>query len=170
LKIELTQEYIKSIFDYKDGILYWKIKPFRSSINIGDRAGCPHIGNGNRYTIRINNKNYYASRMIFLYHKGYLPKIVDHENRIQTDDHIENLRDADYSTNGKNRNAKKNGSSIYLGVHLNRRKDWIAAININGKQTHIGSFKIEENAALAYNRMAVMHHGEFANLNIILPK
>jgi hypothetical protein len=35
---------------------------------------------------------------------------------------------------------------------------WQARISINGK---------EASAALAYNNTAVIHHGEFANLNII---
>lgn len=33
----ITQEYVKSLFNYKDGKLYWKIK--RNNIQIGDIAG-----------------------------------------------------------------------------------------------------------------------------------
>lgn len=166
--MEITQEYLKQIFDYKDGFLYWKIRP-SIGVMIGNRAGCSQkFTGGNRYTIRINGKLYLNSRLIFLYHKGYLPRIVDHENHNTLDDKIGNLRDADYSKNGKNSTSRVNSTSKYLGVSFWKRDNcWKCQIKANGKQTHIGYFKDEKLAALAYNRMAVMYHREFANLNII---
>lgn len=45
-KIQLTQELVRELFDYKDGFLYWKVKPARR-VKIGDIAGS-FIPNKNR--------------------------------------------------------------------------------------------------------------------------
>lgn len=167
--IQLTQELVKSLFDYKDGFLYWKVKPSRST-KIGDLAGCLFENKGEfRYKVSIKNKPYYSSRIIFLWHNGWLPINVDHENHITTDDSIENLRASTESQNTRNRTSAKGSSSIYLGVTFHKRdKYWQSQILDNGKRHYLGSFKSESKAALAYNKAAVMHHGEFANLNIIM--
>lgn len=162
--MELTQELVKSIFDYhEDGYLIWKVST--GSSKLGKMAG--NLNDRNRYTIGILGKIYRASRIIFLWHHGYLPTIVDHENHNTSDDKIKNLRDADYSKNVKNRTSSRGSSSKYLGVCLIKNKYWRATIMINSKNKVLGHFKTEELAALAYNESAKIHHKDFANLNII---
>lgn len=86
--MEITQELVKSIFDYKDGILYWKIKA-ANCVKIGEIAGRLNINkSGNRWQVTIKAKQFYRSRIIFLWHKGWLPINVDHENHIKIDDRI----------------------------------------------------------------------------------
>lgn len=161
----LTQEYVKELFDYKDGILYWKIKKYR--MYPGDVAG-NYNQERKRYHIKINQKLYATSRLIFLYCKGYLPKVVDHINRNSEDNRIENLREANLFTNAQNRKSNKNSASKYLGVSYSKRdKIWFAQICHERIRTHLGSFKSEILAALEYNKAAVKYHGEFANINII---
>lgn len=104
--------------------------------------------------------------MIFLWNHGYLPKIVDHIDHNTLNDKIENLREASSSENNKNRMSRKNSTSQYLGVHWEGKK-WRVQIMVNKKLKHIGCFLTEIEAALAYNKAAVMYHKEFANLNII---
>lgn len=164
--IQLTQELVKSLFDYKDGFLYWKIKP-ANRVKIGDRAASLSIRpKGNKWVVIIKSKNYLCSRVIFLWHNAYLPLMVDHENRITTDDRIENMRDASRSQNMYNKTSAKNSSSIYLGVYKRGNK-WRATIRGGGMKINIGTFNTESEAALAYNREAVRYHKEFANLNIV---
>lgn len=185
----LTQEFVKEYFDYKEGFLYWKKPTSKHSykIEIGARAGCLYRQTkSNRYGIGLYNKMYYASRLIFLWHHGYIPEVVDHINRNSLDDRIENLREANFAENGCNKRAQKNKSSQYLGVcFINRDRKlfckthnemrtyhsegWIANIRSKGKDIYLGQFKTEIEAALAYNKAAVMYHKEFANLNIIKP-
>lgn len=164
--ILLTQELVKSLFDYKDGFLYWKTITKYSNIKIGQKAGC---FNGNRihYT-RIGGNKTLTHRIIFLWHHGYLPKVVDHKDRNCENNRIENLREATRMQNSQNRTSAKNSSSKYLGVHHYLKRKWHAAIRVNKILKSIGYFKTEEEAALAYNKAAVKYHGEFANLNIIL--
>lgn len=163
--MNLTSDILNEIFSYKDGVLYWE-SPFSTKVKIGDIAGSVS-NNTNRHLITVKSKTYYRSRLIFLMHHNYLPKIVDHKDRNRLNDKIENLREADYITNGMNRTANKNSSSKYKGVYLSHGKYWRATININGKNKYLGIFKTEKLAAITYNDHAKVHYGEFANLNIV---
>lgn len=165
----ITQELLHGLFLYKDGFLYWKVKPTRSNKNIGDRAGF-HDSNLNKHRICIKNILYNSNRIIFLYHHGYLPRVVDHINRDASDDRIENLRAATHSQNSINRVKYENRSSKYIGVSYKKSSEnWSAQIRANGKDIWLGSFNNEEDAVLAFNKAAVKYHGEFANLNILKP-
>lgn len=167
--MELTQNLVRDLFDYKEGCLFWKKPSKYKPFLLGRRAG--YINEINRSVIMINQNAFLSSRIIFLWHKGWLPEIVDHENNNPLDDRIENLRAANYSQNNRNCTSAKNSTSKYLGVgRYKGNPAWIARIVSNGKRTNIGSFSSEDEAALAYNKYAVIIHGEFANLNIIDPK
>lgn len=94
--------------------------------------------------------------------------MVDHENRNQLDDRIENLRAATHSENSRNRTSHKNSSSKYLGVSwFKNYQKWKACIEVNDSGIFLGNFELESDAALAYNKAAVKYFKEFANLNII---
>ena len=71
-------------------------------------------------------------------------------------------------TNQQNQMNRKHitGSSKYKGVHWFRNK-WKAAIKTNTKTMYLGSFHVEEEAALAYNEAAIKYFGEFAHINSI---
>lgn len=61
------------------------------------------------------------------------------------------------------------GSSAYRGVvRIARTGRFIAKIGIEGKQVYLGSFKLEEDAAHAYDAAALAQHGERAVLNFPL--
>lgn len=165
-----TYEAVRQMFDYKDGKLYWKIK--KKGVSIGTVAGCESRGLGYiRYFVVINGKMCLVSRIIFLWHHGYMPKEVDHININPSDNRIENLRAATRSQNNMNRNSNKVATSQYLGVSFDKgSKSWRAKIGINRISIKLGYFKTEEEAALVYNKAAVKYFGEFANPNIIKPK
>jgi hypothetical protein len=58
--------------------------------------------------------------------------------------------------------------SIYKGVSWDsHHKKWRVAITVNKKMVSIGRFLSEHDAALAYNKAAIKHFGEFAKLNEI---
>lgn len=49
--------------------------------------------------------------------------------------------------------AKSNGTSKYKGVSFNKREGkWRSTILLNGVRTYLGSFKKEDEAAIAYNQ------------------
>lgn len=166
----LLQKDVIAIFEYKHGLLYRrKINP-RTNKQIC--LSKPHkTRDGIRHRTFFQGKTHYSARLIFLYHFGWLPDCVDHENHITSDDRIENLRAATISENTRNRSSAKGSTSKYLGVYLhvykNRKPIWTSIIRIGKKMKRLGSFKTEELAALSYNKAAVKLWGEFANLNII---
>lgn len=164
---ELTQEILKSIFDYKDGFLYWKVK-VSDKIIIGEKAGCEfNSQGGNYYYIQFYKKRYKSSRLIFFWHNGYFPKNVDHIDRNTLNDKIENLRAATDQENTFNSGSTKNSTSKYKGVSWsNGRNKWVAQITVNYKQIPLGRFNTEEEAAKTYNDAVKMYRdSQFSYLN-----
>lgn len=166
---ELTQDYVRSLFDYQDGELYWKMSGSGRKIDVP--AGAIN-GHGYRQ-ITINYKSHPTHRLIFLYHHGYVPEFLDHIDGNRLNNSISNLR---VTTNRENQmNCKKNRfmngkptTSKYKGVYRNKHsKKWRGQIYIDGKTKHLGLFDSEIGAAKAYNRAAIKAFGEFAKLNII---
>jgi len=92
--------------------------------------------------------------------------VIDHINRNPLDNRKSNLRKCTKSQNKKNRTSS--GKSKYLGVSVINTKQGIfytAQISIDKKQTYLGRFKNEKEAALCYDNAAIIYHKEFANLN-----
>lgn len=85
---------------------------------------------------------------------------VDHINGDKLDNRKENLRICTQSDNNKNRRINNNNTSGFKGVARNGRQ-WRAYI----ANTHIGNFNTPEEAARAYDRVALELFGEFAKLN-----
>jgi len=60
----------------------------------------------------------------------------------------------------------KNNSSGYIGLSwVKQSRTWLASINVNGKRLHLGYYIDPKEAGRAYDKAALKHHGEFANLN-----
>lgn len=100
-------------------------------------------------------------------------QIVDHINHDTLNNCKYNLRVCTTKENTRNKTSQKESSSKFLGVHKYEPKDrknytcFKAAIQINGKSMHLGTFKTENEAAVAYNNKATELFGQFANLNNI---
>lgn len=94
---------------------------------------------------------------------------VDHKNLDTLDNRKKNLRIATHTDNGRNRKKYNGHTSQYKGVSWETiRRKWHAQIKVNQVQIFIGRFDNEEEAALAYNKRALIEFGEFARLNKIL--
>lgn len=102
-------------------------------------------------------------------HKMILPGVeVDHIDGNPLNNRRSNLRPATRTQNQRNRRKqRKPVTSRYKGVCLNRKTGkWIAYINPGGGKTiYLGSHRVEEDAARAYDEAARRHHGAFARLN-----
>lgn len=70
----------------------------------------------------------------------------------------ENVRWATKSEQTINQRKRRNTSSQYKGVSLNRNSRWVARISIDGLERHLGIFTTEREAATAYNVMARLHN------------
>jgi hypothetical protein len=91
-------------------------------------------------------------------------KIVDHINHNGLDNRKCNLRLVDKSLNGYNCKKYINNPSGYRGV-TKRKNKWRAAIRINGKLKHLGSFSSVRDAALAYDCAVSLYRIQNAPLN-----
>lgn len=93
-------------------------------------------------------------------------KLVDHINHDGLDNRMVNLRPDPGGMNQKNRSPQSGTSSPYKGVKLTRRTGrWEAQIRINDHLVNLGTFKLQINAALAYDAVASPLRGEWACLN-----
>ena len=93
----------------------------------------------------------------------------DHINGNRLDNRKENLRICTSQQNNWNRGKRKNLSSIYRGVHFHKKSNkWTAVIRKGSNVNYLGLFINETDAAIAYNKKAVVLFGEYARLNIIL--
>lgn len=90
---------------------------------------------------------------------------VDHVNGNGLDNRKENLRICNNTQNQQNQ-VRVRGKSQYKGVYWHSgRSKWCAHIRIFGKMTHLGSFDLERDAAIAYDIAANGAFGDFANTN-----
>jgi len=102
----------------------------------------------------------YLHRLIMNAKKG---ELVDHINRIKTDNRISNLRIVTKTQNNYNRGVKsKYGRGVYFDKNGDRFR---ACISVNNKTLKLGSFKTHGEARAAYNKKAKEVHGDLAILN-----
>jgi len=150
------------IFEYREGELYWKIKPAKR-ISKGSLASRPmHTG---YKRVRYDNKPYYAHRVIYEMFFGPIPKNmeIDHIDRDRSNNNIDNLRIATKSQNKANRALTSRNSSGYKGVYWSKqKKKWHVQTSFGGERKHIGFFDDIEEAALAFEREFNSRFKEFA--------
>lgn len=95
-------------------------------------------------------------------------EVIDHIDGDTLNNLRANLRICSRSQNGANRSKPKESTSKYMGVSWDKQYSrWVAQITKNGRVSKIGRFDVEEEAGLAYNKMALKLHGDFARLNSI---
>lgn len=113
----------------------------------------------------IGNRPFRAHRVIWAIAYGEWPGgEIDHIDCNRTNNRISNLREATRSQNAHNYGGR--GRSAFRGVGWDgRNKKWQAQIFINGKQTKIGRFTSEVEAAVAYDKAAREQFKDYARLN-----
>lgn len=88
-----------------------------------------------------------------------LNKIKEEEDAFSTEN---------WSRSGQGRKVETPKTSQYVGVYLIKRfkyKKWIARVGRHSQVYHLGGFYTEEDAAKAYDKMALKLYGETAKLN-----
>lgn len=158
----ISQERLLEVLRYnpETGELRWIAR--RRKIKVGSVAGCVKV-HGYRVIV-VDGVMHYAHRLAFVMMTGECPAEVDHINRDRADNSWENLRPANKSQNGGNRNLSPRNTSGIKGVSWNKKLGkWHALIKVNGQKRHLGVFDDIYHAAEAYRIAAEQTFGEYAN-------
>jgi len=142
---------LTNALDYQPetGVFTWKKS--KSGIRSDKIAGC--LTSAGYIFIGINRQRFLAHRLAWFYVYGEMPSgVIDHINRIKTDNRICNLRDVTQVENGQNNKLSCNNSTGANGVRRRsdgRARPWNARVMHKGQEISIGHFKTFEEACEA---------------------
>lgn len=148
----IQQDQFVSIFNYLDGDIIRKTD--------NKHMGCKS-NSGSKTYIKIwtNGRLYFAHQLVFLWHHGYIPEIIDHIDGDSLNNRIENLRAVTMSQNLQNTKRRRTNTSGYKGVSWSKQRNcWIAQITVNRKCKNLGGYKTKEEAYEAYQKAAFTLH------------
>ena len=153
-------------YDAAAGVLRWRTR--RGNTRPGARIGGPD--KEGYWRVRLDDRQYLEHRLVWLWHHGSFPRILDHIDRDRSNNRIENLRLCTESQNAANAKISTHNTSGYRGVYYEAERDkWVARIRlvIEGERVRyrIGRFDTAEEAAIAYNLHLRQHFSEYALLN-----
>lgn len=156
----IIYERLKEAFNYnKDtGIFTWKIN-IQYHNNIGKEAG--FLDKKGYKIISIDYCDYKAHRLAWLYVYGKWPSgIIDHINRIKSDNRIINLRDVTTSINIQNTVVSNSNNDVgLLGVNYEKSTGtYVARITLNRKTYFLGRFLNKHDAHNAYLNAKKIYH------------
>lgn len=158
----MSPEELNKYVEYKDGKFHWKTR-LSNRAKLGEEAGT--ITTHGYKCITINRKRYYEHSLVFLYHYGFIPKMIDHINGNRLDNRIENLRECNVFQNNANKDKTILNTSGYKGVHKQKNSNkWRAQIQIGSTRKHLGYFDNILDAKKAYDNEAILHYKEFARI------
>lgn len=143
IKSSLTQKEIKSFFEYRDGLLFWKKRRSGNAL-IGSLAGTERAG-GYR-SLYIYGKHYTYGRIIFCMFNGYMPERVRYKDHDPSNSRIENLEESNRSLIMGLRKLKKSS-----GIYKRGDNKYNATITKMGKSRFLGVFNTEQDAQKAWN-------------------
>ena len=159
----MNAELSHHLFEYRDGVLYWKNPTNPAKTPRGSIAG--YVGKRGYTHIQYARKIYKAHRLIFLMFRGYMANIIDHIDGNTSNNRPENLRAATHLGNAQNAKKRKDNTSGVKNVCWHKRLNkWGVALSVNNKIRHFGYFEDLELAALVASEARDKYHGEFARV------
>ena len=145
----ITKAYLRKKFVYRNGNLY------RRGGDLRKKIGC-HIKSERYVKVKIDSKNYYLHRLIWIYHYGQIKEKyqIDHIDRNKRNNRIQNLRSIKPKYNVYNRtigfNKVSSGATGATGIYWSKSKRrYIVGITKNKKKYYLGSFTRKADAIKA---------------------
>lgn len=148
----ITHEECRAWFDYDGDIGHLVRKPTAPY-----RSGYLHTN--------VHGKTLYEHRLVLLWHKGYLPEVVDHRDQNKANNRIGNLREATHTQNKHNVSKRSHNTTGAKGVVFHPRcprNPFQAKITKHGRTYSFGYYPTVELAAAAYAEGAARVAGDFA--------
>lgn len=154
----LTQSRLFELFTYDEtrGLLIWKDRPLsefssaRACRSWNTRLQGKPAGAVNKRgyrEVRIGSRLYLHHRLVWLYHHGEMPNVIDHITGTEGGDRIENLRNVTQQENAFNHTLQRRNKSGVTGVDWYApSQKWRASIRKNGRRIHLGHFETIEEA------------------------
>ena len=157
--VEVTQDRLKLLYNYDPVTGIFTSKKYSKPVGFLHRGylAVELWHNGKQRKFKLH-------QLAWLYMHGSWPSpMIDHINRIKTDNRIDNLRQVTASQNFQNKPVYKSKSGLprsgFKGVHWVRSQNkWKACIGHNGKSTYLGTFDDPEKAFLVYKQAAEKIH------------
>lgn len=121
-----------------------------------------HRSRGREYAAHKNRDD----KRLFLHHFLLGKKTrIDHRDGNSLNNCRGNLRVATHAQNMRNRAKRMQGTSRFKGVYRARGTAYRAAMTVDKKTVHLGTYRDEVLAAKAYDEAARKAWGEFAAVN-----
>jgi hypothetical protein len=156
---ELTSHRLRDLlaYDPETGLFRWLVSKGSNApagvvtgVRANSKVGYVYIG--------IDGVRYLAHRLAWLYVYGVWPsQMVDHINRVRTDNRIANLREADCSLNAQNAVRPRAGKQLPIGVFRHGGR-FVAKITVLYQNYNLGSFRTPAEAQAAYQRAKEEFH------------
>jgi len=145
-----------------------EIKLTKNKVAIVDDEDFKYLNYLKWHTLTVKDLHYAVAksgkllmhRIIMNPNKG---QCVDHINGNSLDNRKSNLRLCSHSENMRNRKQKTKNKSGYKGIYPSGKK-WRTYIQIDKKNTYIGTYDNIKDAINAYNEASIKYFGKFANL------
>jgi hypothetical protein len=142
-----SQEALRGLFDYRDGLLIRKTLGSNGRHKVGDVAGFANQ-NGYKY-VKLGDAQYAQHRVIWKWHYGTEPEAIDHVSDNKADNRIENLRAVSSRQNSAKEAQKRRKNDLPIGVWPKGGR-FIAMAQTNGKRRSLGTYDTPEQAHQAY--------------------
>lgn len=144
----ITRTRLRELFEYNNGALY-RIKITGPTTRIGQRLGS--LDNTGYIRAKVDGRRYQLHNLIFIYHYGYNPPIVDHIDTNKLNNYIENLRELSHGDNSANTRKIWNKTG-YRGVYATKSgKRYRVMIHKDKVRYSLGSFDSLGEATMAYS-------------------
>ena len=140
--IELTTKEIRTLWDYRDGKLWWKER--KRGRQMDRPAGS--IGSRGYHKINLNGRYYGLHRLIWLWHDKELVDglVIDHIDSNRSNNCIENLQQISQSDTVRRAEYVKNPKGTVS--FIKKTKKWHVCITKNYKNIYLGLFQTREEA------------------------